>query len=114
LIWCAGALARDYAALGGETFIVGKPHAPIYDAAFSRLDAIAGRRIDPARILAIGDGMPTDVRGANEAGLDLLYISSGIHAAEYGEAENPDERRLLAFLASHGASARAWMPRLVW
>ncbi len=35
------------------------------------------------RVLAIGDGMPTDVRGALNYGLDLLYISGGIHAKEY-------------------------------
>ncbi len=33
LIWCAGALARDYAQMGGRTLIAGKPHAPIYRAA---------------------------------------------------------------------------------
>jgi HAD superfamily hydrolase (TIGR01459 family) len=114
LLWCAGALARDYKALGGETFIVGKPHPLIYQSARTMLDRIAGKHIPTAGILAIGDGMPTDVKGAANAGLDLLYISSGIHASEYGEAENPDALLLSGFLASHEAAPVAWMPRLQW
>jgi HAD superfamily hydrolase (TIGR01459 family) len=114
LLWCAGALARDYKELGGETFIVGKPHPLIYQSARTMLDTIAGRHVPTAKILAIGDGMPTDVKGAANAGLDLLYISSGIHAGEYGEAENPDALLLSGFLASHQAAPVAWMPRLKW
>jgi HAD superfamily hydrolase (TIGR01450 family) len=114
LLWCAGALARDYKELGGETFIVGKPHPLIYQSARTMLDKIAGRHIPTAKILAIGDGMPTDVKGAANAGLDLLYISSGIHAGEYGEVDNPDAMLLSGFLASHEASPVAWMPRLKW
>jgi HAD superfamily hydrolase (TIGR01459 family) len=114
LLWCAGALARDYKELGGETFIVGKPHPLIYQSARTMLDRIAGRHIPTAKVLAIGDGMPTDVKGAANAGIDLLYISAGIHAGEYGEAENPDALLLSGFLASHEASPVAWMPRLQW
>ncbi len=114
LIWCAGALARDYSAIGGETFVVGKPHPLIYRTARQKLDEIAAKPLDGSRILAIGDGMPTDVKGAMAAGLDLLYISAGIHAAEYGDADAPDPQRLEAFLKAHGAKAKAWMPRLEW
>jgi HAD superfamily hydrolase (TIGR01459 family) len=114
LLWCAGALARDYAALGGKTHVAGKPHAPIYSAARGIAERLAGRAIPQDRYLAIGDGMPTDVRGAADAGLDLLYISAGIHSAEYGEADAPDPSRLAAFLEREGARPRAWMPRLRW
>ncbi|HSO48882.1 MAG TPA: TIGR01459 family HAD-type hydrolase [Rhizobiaceae bacterium] len=114
LLWCAGALARDYEALGGQAFIVGKPHPHIYRSARHILDELAGRKIDTARILAIGDGMPTDVKGAMNAGLDLLYISAGIHAGEYGDVEKPDEVALSDFLANHRAAPVAWMPRLKW
>ena len=109
LEWCAGALARDYAALGGEVHIAGKPHPPIYAEAMRRLDGV-----DPARALAIGDGLPTDVRGAHDNGFDLLYISAGIHAAEYGEPDDPDRERLAEWLEEHGARPVASMPRLVW
>ncbi len=114
LIWCAGALARDYSAIGGETFVVGKPHPLIYRTARQRLDEIAGKPIETSRILAIGDGMPTDVKGAMAAGLDLLYISAGIHAADYGDPDAPDANKLEAFLQANNAKPTAWMPRLQW
>lgn len=118
LIWCAGALARDYKAIGGKTYIVGKPHRPIYERAMARLSQAAGRDLDRSRVLAIGDGMPTDVAGAADFGLDLLYISSGIHAGDYagegGSHEMPDPDMLAKFLRAHQARPVAWMPRLAW
>lgn len=114
LIWCAGALARLYDEMGGETRLAGKPHSPIYRVARERLAGLANGPVPDASILAIGDGMPTDVAGAIGAGLDLLYISAGIHAGEYGPADNPDETALEAFLAAHKANPNFWLPRLVW
>lgn len=114
MLWCAGALARDYAAMGGETRIVGKPHKPIYDLAISRLAKLSGTPIERSRILAIGDGMPTDILGAKQNNLDVLYISAGIHSAEYGDAENPDDDKLQQFLQLHDASPIAYLPRLCW
>ncbi|MCB1430695.1 MAG: TIGR01459 family HAD-type hydrolase [Nitratireductor sp.] len=114
LIWCAGALARDYAKMGGETRIVGKPHRPIYEHAHARANDITGRELALDRILAIGDGMPTDVAGAAAFGIDLLYISAGIHSADYGDPDNPDPKALQAFLDSHEANPVAWLPRLAW
>jgi ribonucleotide monophosphatase NagD (HAD superfamily) len=58
--------------------------------------------------------MPTDIKGAADFGLDVLYVSAGIHAAEYGDADNPDAERLQAFLDARGASPVAWIPRLCW
>ena len=114
MLWCAGALARDYAALGGKTLIAGKPHEPIYKRAMEVLETAAGQPVAKDRVLAIGDGMPTDVKGAADFGLDLLYVSAGIHAADYGEPATPDPARLEAFLDKHGASPVGWLPRLVW
>jgi len=111
MLFCAGALARDYAAMGGETRIVGKPHKPIYDLAISRLNSLSDKPIDKSRILAIGDGMPTDILGAKKNGLDVLYISAGIHASEYGDVENPDHDRVQKFLQLHDASPVAYLPR---
>jgi HAD superfamily hydrolase (TIGR01459 family) len=108
LIWCAGALARDYAALGGTVFIAGKPHAPIYGAAHALASELAGRPVAKSELLAIGDGMPTDIAGARGHGIDALYISGGIHAHEYGA----DRARLEAFVASHGMAPVADMERL--
>lgn len=111
LIPCAGAMAAHFEALGGKSSIAGKPHKPIYDAALSAAHDLRGS-VDISRVLAIGDGMPTDVRGALSQGLDLLYISAGIHAREYMTGDNTDEDALESFLQSHRAAPRWRMPRL--
>ena len=114
MIYCAGSLAQLYVELGGEVRIAGKPHAPIYALARKTLDTLPGDQVDPSRIIAVGDGMPTDVKGAVDNGLDLLYISAGIHAAHYGPADAPDANALEAFMAADGVTPTAWMPRLQW
>ncbi|MGD9916093.1 MAG: TIGR01459 family HAD-type hydrolase [Rhizobiaceae bacterium] len=112
LIWCAGALARDYTQLGGRTLIAGKPHAPIYRAALAAAGEVLGREVGARDALAIGDGVLTDVKGAEAAGIDVLYVSGGIHAREYGEGADPDLDRLVAFLERHGHAPVATIPRL--
>ena len=114
LVYCAGSLAKLYEELGGETRVAGKPHAPIYKLARERLAEISGGPFDEDRIIAIGDGMPTDVAGAQNNGVDLLYISAGIHHTHYGNANNPDEAALNDFLNENNATPNYWMPRLWW
>jgi ribonucleotide monophosphatase NagD (HAD superfamily) len=111
LIPCAGAIAKLYEELGGEARIAGKPYKAIYRAALSEAKAVRGN-FDLARVIAIGDGMPTDVKGAQDAGFDLLYISAGIHAQEYMHESRTDEAKLFAFLKQEGATPKWWMPRL--
>ncbi|MEM5500117.1 TIGR01459 family HAD-type hydrolase [Ahrensia kielensis] len=112
LIFCAGALARDYAELGGKTYIAGKPHKPIYDEAIRKAEAIIGGKVERSRILAIGDGMPTDVKGAMDNNLDLLFISDGIHSREYGQPSKPNDSKLDAYLDAHKATPVATMIKL--
>jgi len=112
LIWCAGALARDFARLGGRTLIAGKPHAPIYEAALRAAAAVLGKDVERAGVLCIGDGVMTDIKGAADNGFDSLYISGGIHAREHGGPLEPDENLLAAFLGRHGYKPVATMPRL--
>lgn len=112
LIWCAGALARDFAQLGGRTYVSGKPHRPIYEAALAAAGDILGRQIGAADALAIGDGALTDLKGAVMNGVDALYVSGGIHARDYGEAHAPDLALLSAFLKKHGHAPLAVIPRL--
>ena len=100
-----------YADLGGATSIAGKPYAPIYAASLAEAEAARGA-VDRTRVLAVGDGMPTDVKGAIGQGLDLLYISAGIHARDYMTGDVTDVDRMNAFLAAHQAAPRWWMPRL--
>ncbi len=114
LVWCAGALAERYAALGGDIVIVGKPYPPIYDAALARLSEIGGRPVARSETLAIGDGIETDVRGAFDQGIDILFITDGIHSAEFGARNAPDEAAVHRFLAAAGLGARNYMTRLAW
>jgi len=107
LIPCAGAIADLYEELGGPVVMEGKPYPPIYDLALAALGPI-----DPARVLAIGDGIVTDVLGANGRGLDCLFVVEGIHAEELAGGRDPE--RVRAFLAERGAHARWLAPRLAW
>jgi HAD superfamily hydrolase (TIGR01450 family) len=111
IIPCAGAVAAYYEELGGKTRIAGKPHFPIYDEALASAREVRGE-FAKDRVIAIGDGMPTDVRGAISQGLDLLYISAGIHVNEYTLNGEIDEAVMNAWLKREGASPRWWMPRL--
>ena len=114
LVWCAGALAERYREQGGETIVVGKPYAPIYEAALARLAAMAGGEIAKSSVLAVGDGIDTDVRGAAAQGIDALFVTGGIHAAVFGDRDAPDPAAVHAFLATAGLGARALVRRLVW
>jgi len=95
--WCAGAVARLYTDMGGESLYFGKPHAPIYDLARRRLHKL-GTAIPDSRILAIGDGIGTDVKGAIDERIDSLFISGGLAAAETKTVTQPDSRALNTFL----------------
>jgi len=110
LYWCAGALARDYAALGGEVLYYGKPHGPVYDMARAEIAGLKGGT--PAvRPLAIGDGMPTDIKGANAQGLDTLFIADGIHGEEI---EPYTSAHITELLGRNGLTATASLRDLRW
>ena len=95
--WCAGALARLYTEMGGESLYFGKPHPPIYDLARRRLAEI-GRQVPDSQILAIGDGAHTDVDGAMGEDIDSLFITGGLAAAETGTTDQPEESALEAYI----------------
>ncbi|MEY1556778.1 TIGR01459 family HAD-type hydrolase [Yoonia sp. R2331] len=97
--WCAGALAALYTEMGGQSLYFGKPHPPIYDLARRRLAALDGAPHDP-RIICIGDGIGTDILGAQQEDLDSLFISGGLAAAETQTMEQPDPAALTAFLTA--------------
>ena len=115
LVYCAGALADAYAALGGEVLYCGKPHAPIYQAAMATaLAARGGTAVPLERVLAIGDSVRTDLKGAAAFGLDSLFVTSGIHAEEYGGRDTPDLDALNAIFAAGGVTPKAVMRGLRW
>ncbi len=113
LVYCAGALAANYEKLGGQVIYYGKPHRPVYDMALAvaGLAARAANRESPRRPLAVGDGLLTDVKGANGAGLDVLFIADGVH----GEDVEPYTAGHLADLfARYGAKAGSATRKLAW
>ena len=96
--WCAGAVAQAYSEMGGTSLYFGKPHAPIYDLARRRLSAIRPN-ISDDRILAIGDGITTDIQGAIGEGIDSLFITGGLAAKETATATQPDPEKLSQYVA---------------
>lgn len=96
--WCAGALAELYTDMGGESLYFGKPHPPIYDLARRRLQQF-GRPVDDSRILAVGDGIKTDVLGGIGENIDTLFITGGLARTATGTTQDPDPARLGDFLA---------------
>ena len=111
-IYCAGAIAREYQQMGGRVSMAGKPHKPIYDLALREAASLLGHEVDASKVLAIGDGLLTDVKGAVNSGFDVLYISAGIHALEYGEHGRPDHDALEAWLKKNSVAPVATMPML--
>lgn len=79
LVYCAGSLAAEYAAMGGTVIYAGKPHAPIYDRTLAVISGLKGAPVSEERILAIGDGLDTDLRGAHGVGIRSVFIASAIH-----------------------------------
>ena len=115
IIMCAGSLADHYASLGGPVIMAGKPYAPIYELCYQALEKITGKPHDKRRILAIGDGLPTDVLGANGQGLDLMFIAAGIHAVEATDDSGKlDPLLLKAVLDTQMANAKYVADALRW
>ena len=115
LIYCAGALADLYEGLGGQVVMAGKPYAPIYDLALIEAERLLGAPVRPERVLAIGDGGPTDVAGANLQGLDCLFIAGGIHQQAVSAPDGGiDEALTRQFLSQAGLTSTYVLPHLRW
>jgi len=113
LLYCAGSLAAAYEKLGGEAIYYGKPHRPVYESALAAaaLAAKAVGRQSPKRPLAVGDGLLTDIKGANGAGLEALFIADGVHGEE---VEPYSAEHLAALFTRFGAKAGSVTRRLAW
>jgi HAD superfamily hydrolase (TIGR01459 family) len=114
LIYCAGALADLYHSLGGEVHYSGKPHRPIYDDALAKAAKLRASGVPLERVLAIGDSVRTDLKGAATFGIDCLFVTAGIHAEELGSRDNPDADALGAIFSAAGVVPKAVTRQLVW
>ncbi len=115
LIYCGGSLADLYESLGGRVTMAGKPFGPIYDLAIHEGERLLGRTVDRSRVLCIGDGVVTDVLGANRQALDCLFIAQGIHGdAARGPDGRLDPARAADLLKAETTYARYAMLDLAW
>lgn len=110
MIYCAGSLARRYEEMGGTVTYEGKPHAPIYELARGRINALAGRDVPKSKILAVGDGPKTDIVGANRFGVASLFVAGGIHGALNAKGLNAQD--LTAIFESEGGWPTYAIPEL--
>jgi HAD superfamily hydrolase (TIGR01459 family) len=114
LVYCGGALAQLYESLGGKVIMAGKPYPAIYEICLKLAAETLGRPVDPARVLCIGDGLPTDVRGANARNLDILFVASGIHGGETIGPQGLNAAAVADLLRQDGLSAAWAIADLVW
>ena len=113
-IYCSGAIAQSYEQLGGRVLQAGKPFSPIYDRALELAAQHFGRTPETARILAIGDGMHTDVGGAVKRGFDTVFVTTGIHRVELHPDGKLDEAALNKLVAAHEHKPMAAITSLKW
>jgi HAD superfamily hydrolase (TIGR01459 family) len=114
LVYCAGAIADRYAAKGGEVIYAGKPYRPIYEQAMAAAHQARGQDTSHSRVLAIGDSVRTDLKGASAFGIDCLFVTAGIHAEELGGRHNPNAAALAAMFKTAEVSPKFVMQQLAW
>lgn len=111
-IYCAGALAKLYAEMGGEVLSFGKPHPPIYDFARNQL-AQKGITYESDAVLAIGDGVLTDIAGARGEEIDAIFVTGGLETARFGDDPTaPNPALLAAYLEAEDLHPRFAIGRL--
>jgi HAD superfamily hydrolase (TIGR01459 family) len=112
---CAGAFAEYYEGKGGDVNWHGKPHRPIYTQLFAELEAV-GASANPARTLAIGDGLHTDVAGAAGAGIASALLVGGVHAPvlKLNWRGKPDRDALTTLIDNSDAKPDHVLRRFAW
>ncbi len=88
---CAGLIAQSYSRMGGEVVYFGKPHSYIYELALERARASKHDNLSKKNILAIGDGLNTDIAGASNFGIDSFFIINGVHQREFQKNNETSE-----------------------
>ena len=96
---CAGSIAKVFEDLGGESVYFGKPHKEVYSMCFSSNE----------KVLAIGDNLRTDIKGANNLNIDCVFIAEGVHRDEY-----KDKSELNNLLKKYNVKANFFQTELRW
>lgn len=107
-VLCAGALALRYRSLGGDIRSLGKPDPAIYQPVLQRLG------IAPARVLAVGDALATDIAGAAGVGLAACWVLDGLHGASLAQPDGFDTRKAERAARNAGLAPIATIPRFAW
>tara|TARA_B110000444_G_C18754701_1_gene554496 strand:- start:287 stop:1093 length:807 start_codon:yes stop_codon:yes gene_type:complete len=97
--FCAGFIAKIFEELGGEVIYYGKPHKEIYELCFEKNE----------KVLAIGDNLRTDIKGANNLNKDCLFISDGVHRDELN-----NNSKLESLLDKYKVKANYFQKKLKW
>ena len=111
LVYCAGAIAELYRELGGEVIFYGNPHRPIYERAMALAAEHRGHPVALSQVLGIGDSVRTDLAGAHAFGIDLLFVTRGIHSEEF---EGIDQLDPASVKELFGHPPKALMRELRW
>jgi HAD superfamily hydrolase (TIGR01459 family) len=111
LVYCAGAIAAAYEDMGGRVTYAGKPYGPIYDMALAWLGERRASTVERAQVLAIGDGVRTDILGAARAGIASVYIASGVSMPA---GSTLDSATLASMFADPAVQPIAAMRELNW
>jgi HAD superfamily hydrolase (TIGR01459 family) len=97
--YCAGTIAKLFESIGGESIYFGKPYKEIYTMCFT----------DNEKVIAIGDNLNTDIKGANNMNIDSIFISNGVHRSEF---KNENELNILSL--KYKVEASYFQPQLIW
>jgi HAD superfamily hydrolase (TIGR01459 family) len=99
--FCAGTIAEIFKKLGGEVIYFGKPYSKIYELCIKKGE----------RILVIGDNIRTDIKGANNMGLDSLFITNGVHKKDFS---NLLPKKYDKVLEKHKTKTNYYQEKLKW
>jgi len=97
--YCAGTIAKIFESIGGKSIYFGKPYKEIYLMCFKENE----------KVIAIGDNLNTDIRGANNLNIDSIFISDGVHRTEF-----KDESELKTLSVKYKVKINYYQPQLIW
>lgn len=107
---CAGTIAAKYEEMGGSVVYRGKPDANVF------LYCLEGIGVtDASKVVIIGDSPETDIKGANEIGVDAVFISGGRYAKNVGaNGSSGNSYKIAELLGRANVSVDAVIPSFVW